>query len=308
MIVQYLFKYWKLKRKEYGARTWLACVLRSSRVLLYRSEHARLCRSDIYRGYVADAPATGGDVFHHLSHRYYLAKGLSLRQRVDFLLSHYGFDDRYFNAAYKAGIYRGKGLALWQRRVGEVQFDITLTMGSRTAAEGDLVLALFVDGQRLHSMNFSWMADPQGGAAAGVLPFVARNQGRWRKDTETLQKFEDSFPNNSPKFFCFAAMRGVAEAVGARQIQGVKSVLQVHYDAGDADDVKHFGNAYDAFWESVDGSAGPSIAYEIPVVAPLKPLEEVAAKHRKRTATRREHWREINASVCAALSAYRAAA
>src|SRR4051794_7443584 len=116
MIFAHLVKHWRGRRPHYSFGSWLLCIARSLRVLLYYREHQALCRLDVYRHYVAQAP--GDDLFNHLNHRDYLVRGLSARQRIACALFHYGFEDANFGAAYKQMVYGGAGLVLWQRQGG----------------------------------------------------------------------------------------------------------------------------------------------------------------------------------------------
>jgi len=287
MIFAHLAKHWTARRPlPLSAR--LMAVLRSARVLLHWRDHAALCQLDVVRNHVA-APAND-DLFHHLSHRHYLAKGLSARQRVQCVLSHYRFEETSFNAAYKQAVYSGGGLALWQAEANGSRFLIRLEMASRMNAEGDLTIALVADDKVLHRLSFSWIDGAMAGLAPGLLPFLARNQGRWTDSGEAFEAFENAFPNNSPGFFCFAAMQGVAQAVGMEQVAGVKCTAHPAYDPLEA---KHFANAYDGFWKILGGVELPGDTWLISLPFYLKPLADMPSKHRKRAAQRREHWRAI---------------
>lgn len=287
MIVAHLIKHWLARRAQYSCTSWVLCIARSLRVLRFYDAHRRLCRLDVVRNYVAAPP--NDDLFHHLSHRDYLVKHLPARQRVACALHHYCFEDATFNTAYKFAVYRAGGLALWQRNVGGSAFAITLSMASRMNAEGDLMIALEADGKCLHRLSFSWVDGSLAGVA-GALPFVARNQGRWTDSDLAFAAFERAFPHNSPSFFCFAAMQGVAQAVGMTQLAAIKSGA---HPACDASAVKHFANAYDAFWRILGGVELPGPAFLIALPFYLKPLADMPGKHRRRAALRRENWAEI---------------
>src|SRR5206468_2166569 len=99
-------------------------------------------------------------------------------------------------------------------------------------------------------------------------------------------------------FFCFAALNGIAQALGMNRIVGVKSTCQSAYEPAAE---KHFTNAYDGFWQTLGGVSKPGRAYEIALPLQLRPLSETPAKHRKRAATRREHWATIAAAARSAL-------
>ncbi|MDB5748901.1 MAG: hypothetical protein JWP72_3749 [Massilia sp.] len=288
MILAHLTRHWLTHRRRLPFSSWVLSTLRSARVMLFYRDHAALCQLDVYRNYVMASP--NDDPFHHLSHRGYLVRGLTARQRVQCVLSHYRFEETTFNAAYKQAVYAAGGLTLWRHVVGENEFLIRLEMASRMNAEGDLTLALTADGKVLHRLSFSWIDGRIAGVPTPLVPFIARNQGRWTESNDAFEAFERCFPNNSPSFFCFAAMQGVAQAVGMEQVLAVKCSSHI---ACDPVDVKHFANAYDGFWKILGGIEMPGKAWLIALPFYLKPLADMPSKHRKRAAQRRDCWRTI---------------
>ncbi|MGO4478659.1 DUF535 family protein [Massilia sp. 2TAF26] len=289
MIFAHLTKHWMARRSQYSLTSWILCIARSLRVLAYMRDHRALCQLGVYRNHVA--LPSNDDPFHHLSHRDYLIKGLSARRRVQAVLSHYRFEETTFNDAYKQAVYGARCLPLWQIDADGSSFMIQLEMASRSNAEGDLTLALVADGKCLHRLSFSWLEGHMVGVDAPVVPFIARNQGRWVDAGAAFEAFERVFPNNSPSFFCFAAMQGVAQAVGIDQVVAIRSEDHIAYDP---DPEKHFANAYDGFWKILGGEEMPGKqGYRIALPFYVKPLSEMPSKHRKRAAQRREHWRLI---------------
>ncbi len=248
MILAHLGKHWRARRGQYTLSSWLLCIARSLRVLAYYREHRALCRLDVIRHYVAAPP--NDDLFHHLSHRDYLVKGLRTRARIACVLAHYRFEEATFDSAYKHAVYLAGGLALWQRSAGGHDFRITLAMASRMNAEGDLTVTFLADGKCLHRLSFSWIEGRVAGLPRAIVPFLARNQGRWTDSDDAFAAFEAAFPHNSPSFFCFAAMQGIALGLGMTQLVGIKSAAHVAYDPAS---VKHFANAYDGFWKVLGG-------------------------------------------------------
>jgi uncharacterized protein VirK/YbjX len=287
-------------RLDEPLRVRLAMVLRSLRVFRFPRAHCALLQLPVYTDYVLPA-APGYDAFHHLAHRFYLSRALTLRERVAALDWHYQFEEAAFDAGYKLQVYRDGGLQLWSRAVDGVQFSIRLALGYRYAAEGDLSVSLMVGRERLHSISFSWTGPDDGTPQAPAGVVVSANQGRWRKDHEYLDSFNRAFPQSSPSFVCYAALQGLARAVGARHLRTVASRSQVCWSPEHA---AHFENAYDAFWEAVGGQRQACGGYLLPVPQPFKPLAEVAAKHRKRTAARRALLQEVGASACQVVGAH----
>lgn len=72
MIIAHLTRHW-YARRHFPFHSWMACIVRSLRVLLFYRFHVRLLALEIYCNYVSRAH---DDVFHHLSHRNYLLRGL----------------------------------------------------------------------------------------------------------------------------------------------------------------------------------------------------------------------------------------
>ena len=293
MIFAHLTRHWMARRGQYSFPSWILCILRSLRVLAWYRDHRSLCELGVYRKHLA-APAND-DPFHHLSHRAYLMKGLSAGQRVRAVLSHYRYEEATFDEAYLQAVYGERCLPLWRHEAEGSSFMIRLEMASRSNAEGDLTVALVADGKCLHRLSFSWLEGAMLGVDLPVVPFIARNQGRWVDSGAAFEAFERAFPNNSPSFFCFAAMQGIAQALGIDRVVAIRSEAHIAYDP---DPEKHFANAYDGFWKILGGVEMPGQdGYLIALPFYVKPLSEMPSKHRKRAAQRREHWRLIGESA-----------
>jgi uncharacterized protein VirK/YbjX len=299
MVFAFLTRHW-LARRHYPFASWAACIMRSLRVLLFRRAHVELLAMDVYRNYVTHVH---DDVFHHLSHRNYLARGLSLRQRVRCVLTHYRFEDAMFDAAYKRAVYRDGGLVLWQHEADGSKVEVRLGIAQCLNAEGDLTLTLLANGRRVHRLSFSWVderfAGLAGFGAAGILPFIARNQGHRADETDAVDAFRRAFPPNSPLvatpgLFCCAALQGIAQALGMEHLVAVKSAWHCAWTASDA---SRFAIAYDDVWRSLGGTGMPGRAWHIALPFEGKPLAAIPSKHRKRAALRRAYWQGIGESA-----------
>lgn len=303
MLMLYLARHSAAARKSYSVFSWAASVARSLRVLRWPATHRQLCELPLFQRYVA--PDSDGDVFHHLSHRDYLSRHLTPRQRVACVLSHYRFENDNFDDDYHRAIYGGPGLALWEHRQGGQLYSIILRSRQRHLGEGDLQVALYVGDELLHRIGFSWVNGKIAGLDCPVLPFIARNQGRWRDaHTERLyEQFEEIFPHNSPAYFCAAAMQGLAIFAQADHLICVKGELALAFKRGESS----YSHAYDQFWDAFGGVRPAAKCHVIPVPFQLKPLAEVASKHRKRAMVRRACWQEIADAACAVLAKHRAA-
>jgi hypothetical protein len=299
MIVAYLIKQWLAGRAHASRASRALSLARSLRVLLFYRAHRRFCQLDLVRSYLAAPPCADlcPDLFHHLSQRDYLVKNLPVRRRIACMLHHYGFEDATFDTAYKRALYGGGGLELWGRSEAGSEFSITLSMAPPPMGAGELVIAFEADGTCLHRLGFSWIEGKLAGVDSPALPFVAHNQGRGPGSDAAFAAFERVFPNNSPAFFCFAAMQGAAQAVGMTQLVGIKGGLHL---ACDAQTAKQLARVHDGFWQTLGGTELPGPGYLIELPFALKPLP---GKHRGRAASRRAHWAEIDAQARATLEA-----
>jgi hypothetical protein len=183
-------------------------------------------------------------------------------------------------------------------------------MAQRLNAEGDLTLTLMANGRRVHRLSFSWVDERFAGlaglGAAGILPFIARNQGHRADEAAAVDAFRRAFPHHSPLVttpgvFCCAALQGMAQALGMDHMVAVKSAWHCAYAPSDD---KHFATAYDGFWRSLGGTGMPGRAWHIALPFGGRPLAEIPSRHRKRAALRRAYWQIIGEAAGTVLRAH----
>ena len=112
-------------------------------------------------------------------------------------------------------MYRADGLELWRHAANGHVFDIRLMVGNDNLHEGFLSAVAFIDGQRVCVMSFSYVDAALFGWPAGPTLFVTRKQSG--RHPEHLRLFARAFKHTSPPYFCFAAMGGIARALGIRR-------------------------------------------------------------------------------------------
>jgi uncharacterized protein len=282
---------WRTIRFRYGAAAWLLSILRPLRALAHREAHRKLLALPVYNQF--GATMLREDPFHHISHRYYLRQGLTVRQRVQYVYQHYAFESRQWTDDYRQAVYGGTGLELWRSHGGGAVFTIRLKAAGRDAQEGDLSIVLSADNAALHRINFSWLADTHDGT---VKPFLASSQtGPRSSNSEALFAFERDFPQNSPAFFCFAAVEGIAHVAGCTAMLAVRSHEQIWARKGR--DTAHFKSSYDNFWRALGGWDCGRQGFLVPLPAHEKPLSKLSGSHRKRAQKRRRHWKAIEAAT-----------
>ena len=274
----------------------LAFVI-TARGIVFLKKHNDLYSLPIIFRYIA-IPDDVNQLFH-MRHRYYLCKGFNLRARIDSALSHYRFENDYYNEEYKKSVYNDSGLVLWSRMFDGTQYEIRLRESSKDRHEGGASIVMLVNEKTcLTEFSYSWVDAALINAGSGIVPFVTRNQSV-RHDTEALKVFRNHFPQHSPHYFCLAAMQGIAIAHGHRKLAGIKHNRQVAFLKQYA---KSFRRSYCDLWKSFGALDIGNNAYLINLPLVLAPLDQVSSKHRKRAVMRRQQWAIITESAAASLT------
>lgn len=231
------------------------------------------------------------DTFFFLSHDHYLSRNLTVAQRVDCAINHYSFEGQNYGSIYHRSVYQSQhGLALWHRIVDGTRYTIALRATEDNRYEGDLSVLCFVNETRVCRVSFSYVDGSLFGFRSERTMFVTRNQTDRNPE---LQRFRDSFKQNSPPYFCLASVCGIAMANGMRAIFLVNDDAQIAYQKQYAEG---FRNSYSALWEAFGAQQiDDGHAYTMSIPPKLNSLSIV--KHRNRAVTRRKHWLEIALSA-----------
>jgi uncharacterized protein VirK/YbjX len=295
-------KRFRSKTLESGRATrelWLAPfrLMAACRILPFPSKLKQLWSLNFLRPDFSDEKKR--DTFFFLTHNHYLSRDLTLVQRVDCAVNHYSFERQNFGPDYHRSVYHSpRGLALWHRVVDGTRYTITLRATEDKRYEGDLSVLCFVNDTRVCRVSFSYV----NGGLFGLHPertmFVTRNQ---TERNPALQRFRDSFKQNSPPYFCLASVCGIAMANGMREIFMVKDDAQIAYDERYAEG---FRNSYSALWKAFGAQEiGDRHAYTMSIPLKLNPLSRV--KHKARAVARRKNWQEIAISTRQAMLEHR---
>jgi uncharacterized protein VirK/YbjX len=223
--------------------------------------------------------------------RPYLSRYFTLTQRIDCALTHYSFEGRNFGPTYRRSVHQStRGLVLWHRVVDNTQYTITLRATEDIRREGDLSVLCFVNDTRVCRVSFSYVNGAMFGLQHGRTMFVTRSQTDRNPE---LQRFRDTFKQNSPPYFCLASVCGIAMANGMRAIVMIKHDAQMAYAEQYAEG---FRNSYSALWEAFGAQEiEQRHAYRMSIPPQLNPLSGL--KHKGRAIARRRNWLEITASA-----------
>jgi uncharacterized protein len=236
------------------------------------------------------------DPFHFISHPGYLVQGFSLSQRFEAALYHYRQEAAAFDEALLDQIYSRQGFELWSAEIDGHRFSMRLGLPGEEFLEGDLCVRLYADGRPIGTMNFIWADGAMFGGKSGPTIFITRCQTHtWPE----LAVFRACFKQNSPPYFCLAALAGLGQVCGLTELYAVQHRAQMSYEPKYA---SNFRNSYDEFWEKFDATPATPLAYRLALPLSLRDLSELKSKHRSRAEGRRRSWGEVGQSAGAALA------
>ena len=221
----------------------------------------------------------------------YLSRNLTLAQRIGCAITHYSFEGRNYGSTYHRSVHQSpRGLVLWQRVIDGTRYTIALRATKDGRREGDLSVLCFVNDTLVYRLCFSYVNASLFGWRPGRTMFVTRSQTVRNPE---LQRFRDTFKQNSPPYFCLASVCGIAMANGMRTIFMVKHDAQLGYTERCAESFK---NSYSALWEAFGAQRiDHRHAYMMSLPLKLNPLSGL--KHKGRAIARRRNWVEIALSA-----------
>jgi uncharacterized protein VirK/YbjX len=276
-------------------------ALRASRILGMRDVRRHLRQNLAYQKHVASVARD--DAVFFLSHRHYLARGLSPIERARTALHHYEHEVHAFDRTYFDGVYGGQGLVVWRRDVEGGVFDIRILPGNDVLYEGGVSIVVFFNDVRIAVLSYANVSPdvflPGHGSQVGEAPFgsnllfVTRKQLTW--DHALYQKsFNKAFDRSTPAHFCFAALTGLALAQGHTRVVAIAP--DVHPSCTPEAEGR-FHAAYTEFWESLGGRRVLPYGYLIELPMRMTPLDELDTKARKRAVARRRHIQAVQDST-----------
>jgi uncharacterized protein VirK/YbjX len=166
-----------------------------------------------------------------------------------------------------------------------------LGLAGEDSLEGDLCVRLRADGRCIGSMNFVWSDRAMFGGDGGPTIFITRNQTHIHPE---LAVFRSCFKQNSPPYFCLAALSGIGLACGLTDLHAVHHAAQMSFEPKKE---STFRNSYDEFWEKFNAQRVTPQAYRLALPLELRDLSELKSKHRSRAEARRRSWGAVGRSA-----------
>jgi uncharacterized protein VirK/YbjX len=273
----------------YGLGPRLVRSVRRAQILRHPDAFRELATNKALLSHLKNDPVT--DPLFYLSHRHYLLRDLTVRDRVRAALTHYRHEVTAFDDVYFASVYEKGGLVLWSSHQNGVTYDITLTPGQDVLYEGGLTVAFRVDGQRVCVLSYAVLEAelivPGHTSKSAIL--VSRNHLSQSRDYQAA--FNRHFHRCMPGHLCMGAISGIARALGHHSVFGL---LPGQHPSWSPEREAQFKITYNDFWESLSGTKASEKCYEIQVPFPHKAVAEMDAAHRKRCLQRRAHVDDVH--------------
>ena len=283
----------KAKLSEQGWAGLASGLMRMGGVMLTWGQHQALLN-------VIDQPRTRAVrlAFPRMQYRYtlpYLSTSLGWHERWSAQISHYAFVNKFFSSDFSRQVLEGS-LELWRVQV-EDQVMVVRVQGLCPVTrhrEGELTLCVEMAGAPIYKMSFSivqlsGLNVPVGRSSHAL--YVGRVQGV-SGAMDAIRQASTLLGDVAPQDLLMAVLSGLAGALNIDTVLGVSDGTCVSRDT-----IAQSGSSfcYGQFWARYAGQVLEGGHHRMSLPFAEKPLNEIAAKHRKRTQRKRDFKRQVAA-------------
>lgn len=218
-------------------------------------------------------------------YRPYLVQGFTRKTRLDILIHHYSYLTRNGAEGFFAKIL-DQGYTLWQdnREGGECSITLGFPIEWEHDYEGDLLLTFRCNGEPVYAITFTLAEGRSLCIDAPQAILVTAIQGTAGK-SEAIRNATKCYLDLSPPMLLVSAAEGIGLALKIGMLAGIGLDHQVQKQTWGDD---RFIFDYDKFWTRLIGERNSDIFYLNRIPPALKSIDEISAKHRKKTLLRRD--------------------
>lgn len=253
-----------------------------------QSQILRLLSTPVYARVLRQEPIF---LFKYLT-RDYLARGLSTRARAESFLRHYWRLRDVLPRVVLSRILQNH-LVLLEKESDDHVLRVRLGRAREELKEGELVLALEVDGKAIFILQFTiapgWVVQSE----APEVFLVSRLQGM-RGCYSEVRLASKAFHEVAPPALLLAVLHGFAQVFGIEEMAGIAAESQLCYSSEDA---QLFKAAYDNYWLELGARKVSAHFFASPIPPPEKSLDGIKNGHKSRTRKKREFKRRIAEQV-----------
>jgi uncharacterized protein VirK/YbjX len=220
--------------------------------------------------------------------RGYLVRGLSSTERAASFAHHYRRLNNIFPAPLLERIlYRD--VTLLEKQSDDHYFSLRFGLARSEVREGELSLALRVDGITVYVLQFTIVPGWVVKSSAAEVLLISRLQGM-KGCYSQVRLATKAFLDVAPPALLLASLQGIAQACAIREIAGVSAASQFCY----ADHcVDSFRAAYDEFWLELGAKKITASFFASPIPPQEKSLDAVTNGHKSRTRKKRAFKQQI---------------
>jgi uncharacterized protein VirK/YbjX len=228
----------------------------------------------------------------------YLAQSFTVRERASCFLHHY----RHLHAALPESVLRKilqEDVTLQSFSKGVHSFSFTLSLPEPCFdQEGELSLNLQVDGKKVFNLSFTIVPGRVLKSEVAEALLISRLQGTPGCNSQ-IKLARKELKDYSPRGLLLAALQGIADALGIREIAAVNASNQKSYTKGCPAILK---NGYDLFFTKA-GMVETSVGfYSSPVPIQGRPLASFKGRARARAKKRRAIRQQIRLACADSIS------
>lgn len=213
----------------------------------------------------------------------YLATCFSTKDRLDILLNHYSYMNRFLMSEKLCAALPGK-IILWHNTVENIGYSVALTVPDLTFFEGELVIEFIMDNQVLYRLSFAIVPGNLVGLSSVQTLLIGGSQGT---ANTAIQARQAAKANNeiSPAATLIIALKALGKVMNISTITGVSSRCQCT-DTININPSEHY-STYDSLWEASGGIMSGDF-FTFPIKIYEKNIELVPRHHRTRTRKKRQ--------------------
>jgi uncharacterized protein VirK/YbjX len=229
---------------------------------------------------------------HKILHGEHIARTLTRRNKADSFRNHYVFlYETVSPETFDAMLFRE--VTLYECCYGDTLYSITIQASRERLNEGEMSLYFHANGASLYILSFTIVPGQVLGLVDRQAFLISRVQGTPGRFQDIYQATKD-IHEVAPQAVLMAALQGIAETIGVRNMAGISGTNQACYEARIG---AVFEQAYDQFFTSLGAVPHSTGLYLLSVPFPQKPLNLIKPGHRPRTKLRRKLKSEIAHAV-----------
>jgi uncharacterized protein VirK/YbjX len=224
--------------------------------------------------------------------RDYLVRGISPAERAVCFAHHYRRLSTMFSEPVLEQILYSD-ITLLEKQTPDHLFSVRFRLERAEVREGELSLALQVDGVTVYILQFAIVPGRVVKSDAAEVLLVSRLQGI-KGSYRQVHLATKAFLDVAPPALLLALLHGIAKLCAIDEMAGISATKQFSYIEKCA---QSFQTAYDDFWVELGATRVSESFFACPIPPLEKPLDSITNGHRARTRKKRAFKQQLAEDV-----------